>query len=401
MAFLPLILTVFIDSIGFGLVFPIYSPLIVNNAGGMFSPESSLALRGLIFGMLIGIYAIGQFFGGPILGAFSDRKGRKKVLLLSMITAAISYGFGAIGIALASVTVLFIARLLAGLSAGSFSVAQSAIADLSTKQNKTKNFALVGMAFWTGFVVGPFFGGRLAVFGFAVPFFVAAALCLFNAFLIQFQFKESFTNPEQTSLNMLKGVRQIYRAFTTPGLRGLFLVMFIFCLGWGFFTEFSPVFLIRKLKFDVTQIANFYAWVGLWIAVCQGIIIRPFLKRFSPQSLMRVGLILMAITLPILLLVHSMTTFYWVIPLIAVSQAFVFPSAATLVSEAGAKETQGEVMGLHNSVQWAAIAIPPLFSGSFVALYPHLPITVGSGCMFIAFIIFLFAYQPPRPEVEE
>lgn len=80
------------------------------------------------------------------------------------------------------------------------------------------------------------------------------------------------------------------------------------------------------------------------------------------------------------------------------AQAMVFPAAATLVSNLATKEAQGEIMGIHNSVQWAAIAIPPLFSGSFVALYPHLPVTVGSGCMLIAFFIFLLSYTPEKAE---
>lgn len=394
MNLLPLLFTVFIDSIGFGLVFPIYSPLIINNDSGIFSPEVSLAARGLIFGLLIGVYSLGQFFGGPLLGALSDRYGRKKILLISMAVASVSYLFGAFGILVASVSILFVARLLAGVSAGSFSVAQSGVSDMSTKENKIKNFSLVGMAFWTGFVIGPFIGGRLAAYGMMIPFFTASLLCVFNCLLIQSKLKDTALPKAETKICFWQGIHQIYRAFTIPGLRGLFAVMFVFCLGWGFFTEFSPIFLIRRLGFQVEQIANFYAWVGLWIALCQGILIRPLLKWFSPPSLMRFGLIFMALTLPVMLFLNQNSYLFWLIPLIAIAQAMVFPAAATLVSNQGAKESQGEVMGIHNSVQWAAIAVPPLFSGSFVALYPHLPITVGSGCMLIAFFIFLIAYTP-------
>lgn len=400
MNLLPLLFTVFIDSVGFGLVFPIYSPLIVNNESGIFSPEVSLAARGLIFGLLIGIYSLGQFFGGPLLGSLSDRYGRKKILLISMGAASISYLFGAFGIWIASVSVLFIARLLAGVSAGSFSVAQSGISDISTKENKIKNFSLVGMAFWTGFVIGPFIGGRLAGFGMMIPFFTASILCIVNCLLIQWKLSETTTPKIMSKIRILQGIQQIYKAFTMPGLRGLFAVMFVFCLGWGFFTEFSPIFLIRKLGFQVKQIANFYAWVGLWIALCQGVFIRPLLKWFSPKNLMRVGLIFMALMLPVMLFLNQNSYLFWLVPLIAIAQAMVFPAAATLVSNQTARETQGEIMGIHNSVQWAAIAIPPLFSGSFVALYPHLPITVGSGCMLIAFFIFLLSYSPERSAEE-
>lgn len=389
MQLIPLLITVFIDSLGFGLVFPIFSPMLLNPEGGFFSPEISLAFRGFVIGILIASYCIGQFFGGPFLGALSDRFGRKKVLFYSMCLAAGGFLLAGLSITITSLILLFIARLMTGVSAGSFSVAQSAVSDLSTKENKVKNFGLVGMSFWTGFVIGPFIGGRLAVFGFTFPFLASSFFCMANALLITFMMKETFTPNLATPLQIFRGISQIRKAFSIPSLRGLFSVMFVFCLGWGFFTEFSPIFLIRRLHFNVEQIANFYAWVGLWIAVSQGLLIRPILKWFAPQSLLKVGLILMGLMLPIMLFINSTTGLFILIPWIALSQALIFPTSATLVSNLGTKETQGEILGINNSVQWAAIAIPPLFSGSLVALFPHLPVTVGSVCMCIAFLIFL------------
>lgn len=390
MHLIPILLTVFIDALGFGLVFPIFSPMIVSNEVGIFPPDSSLALRGLVFGLLVSAYCVGQFFGGPLLGSLSDRLGRKKVLVSSMWLAFIGYLFAGLGVILGNMTILFFARLMAGVSAGNFPVAQSVIADVSTPETKAKNFGLVGMSCWTGFVIGPFLGGRLAAHGFTVPFASAALICLFSALLLLFVMRETLQkrNPDR-KITLFKGFSQIRRAFTMPAYRGIFISMFIFCLGWGTFTEFSPVFLTRRLEFNVGQIANFYAWVGLWIAICQGFAIRPLLKRFSPEKLLAAGLLGLGITLPIMLKLHTMTALFWYIPFVALCQAFIFPTSATLVSNLSSSEEQGEMLGINNSVQWAAIAVPPLLSGSIVALYPHLPITIGSACMLIAFGVFL------------
>jgi MFS transporter, DHA1 family, tetracycline resistance protein len=389
MYILPLLLTVFIDSLGFGLVFPIFSPMIVNNEGALFSMESTVALRGFVFGLLASTYCLGQLIGGPVLGGLSDRVGRKKVLVGSLWMAVLGYLFAGVGVILQSLTLLFISRLGIGFSAGSFPVAQSVIADVSTRENKTKNLGLVGMACWTGFVIGPFLGGKLAVYGFTVPFICAAALCLFIALLLLFRMRETLPTNPQAKIQWWKGARQLRAAFAIPELRGLFTVMFVFCLGWGFFTEFSPIFLNRRLGFDVEQIANFYAWVGLWIALCQGLLIRPLLKKFLPRRLLAFGLLFLGLSLPLMLGFRHMSALLWVVPPIAFSQALVFPTVATLVSNLASEGNQGELLGLNHSIQWTAIALPPLFSGSFVALFPHLPVSVGSSCMLLAFVLLL------------
>lgn len=398
MRIFPLLLTVFIDSLGFGLVFPIFSPMIVSNEEGMFSPEVSLVIRGLIFGLLVSSYCIGQFFGSPLLGALSDKMGRKKVLVWSMWMAFLGYIMAGLGVIFQNLWLLFLARIVAGVSAGNFAVAQSFIADVSTKDNKTKNFGLVGMSCWSGFVIGPFLGGKFAAYGFTFPFAIAALICLFNALLLLFRVTETHVSKNEGKIQLLAGVYQIRKAFTAPELRGIFGVMFIISLGWGFFTEFSPIFLIQRLGCNTGQIANFYAWVGLWIATCQGLLIRPLLKRFNPKRLMAIGIFAMGLLLPFMLAFKGYSGLFLLVPFIAFAQALIFPNAATLVSNLSSNETQGEILGIHNSVQWAAIAFPPLFSGSFVALYPHLPITVGSISMFVAFVAFIWIY---RTKVEE
>ncbi len=398
MGILPLLFTVFIDSVGFGLVFPIFSAMIMDVDGGVVSPEMTLALRGLLFGFLICAYGIGQFFGGPLLGGLSDSLGRKKVLVGSMWVAFISYFSAGFGVIIHSLSILLIARFFAGVSAGSFSVAQSVISDVSTKESRTKNFALVGMAFWVGFVVGPFLGGKLAAYGYTVPFGIAALLCLSNAVLLLFSLKESFPKEKPAKIRWFVGLSHLSKAFKVPSLRGLFTVMFVFCLGWGFFTEFSPIFLIQKLQFSIEQIANFYAWLGLWIALSQGVLIRPLLKRVSPEKLLRFGLIGMGLILPGVLFLNSLLKLFFIIPCIAFAQALTFPAAASLASGLAPPEEQGEILGIHNSVQWAAISIPPLFSGSLVALFPHLPISLSSICMILSFFILRRFNLSPQEE---
>lgn len=393
MRLLPLLFTVFMDSLGFGLVFPIFSPLIVNNEGGIFSDEVSLAVRGLVFGLLVSSFCLGQFFGGPILGALSDKRGRKKILLFTLWLALLGYLVTGMSIGVGSLFALFAGRILNGLASSNYSVAQSVVADLSSEKDKTKNFGLLGMAWGAGFIIGPFVGGKLAPLGYSVPFWVASIFSLINVALLQFGMKESLAVPKKERISFLEAVENVKKAFRTPTLRTLFLAMFIFSFGWGFFTEFSPVFLIKRLSFSLDQIANFYAWVGIWIALCQGLLIRPFVKRIPSRTLLSSALLGLALVLPILLWVEKPYGMFFSLPAIALFEAFISPTITTLVSNLSSKEAQGEMLGISNSLQWAAIALSPMFSGSFVALYPHLPVTVASGCMLVAFAVSLWFFK--------
>jgi DHA1 family tetracycline resistance protein-like MFS transporter len=398
MRFLPLLFTVFVDSLGFGLVFPIFFPLVIHNETGLVPDEMSLAARGLIVGCLISSFCLGQFFSGPAFGAWSDRRGRKKILILTLWLAVASYLLAGCAILASSLTLLFASRLLGGAAAGNYAIAQSIVADQSDETNKAKNFGLIGMAYGTGFILGPFLGGKLSgdLYPVTTPFWVAAGVCLFNIMLVHWKLRETLPALQFKNASLMAPVHNLRKAFQHPTLRGVFLVMFLFSLGWGFFTEFSPLFLISYFNFDRGNIGNFYACVGLWVAVCQGVLIRPCLKRFSAPALLHIGLLCLGIVLPLTLVVGSATGLYWVLPFLAFFESLVYPTASTIVSNKSGPDVQGEMLGIHNSVQWAAIGVSPLFSGSLVALYPHLPVSVASVCMFLAFSLLLFLFRRKR-----
>ncbi|HSX12323.1 MAG TPA: MFS transporter, partial [Rhabdochlamydiaceae bacterium] len=202
--------------------------------------------------------------------------------------------------------------------------------------------------------------------------------------------KDLFAFLTQKKVSIFTSMQHIKKALQLSEFRTIFLVMFVFSLGWGFFTEFSPVFLMGYFELNIEQIANSYAWLGLWIALSQGFFIRPLLKKYASETLLSLALFCLALVLFSLLLLEESSSLVWMIPMIAFSVAFVSPSAATIVSNLSAEENQGKMLGIYNSVQQAAIGISPLFSGSLVALYPHLPITVGGICMFFAFLLLFW-----------
>ena len=158
----PLLLVGFIDHMGIGLVYPLFSALLFDRVNGILPPDTSVAMRGWLLGILIALTPIAQFFACPLLGALSDKKGRKKVLIISITMGIAAYLIAAIGLMFGSLLSLFIYRIVVGISDGSVAVAQAAIADISTDETKGRNFGILNMCLGIGFTVGPFMGGVLS-----------------------------------------------------------------------------------------------------------------------------------------------------------------------------------------------------------------------------------------------
>ncbi|MFY7842908.1 MAG: MFS transporter [Rhabdochlamydiaceae bacterium] len=388
-----LFLTVFVDSLGFGLVFPILSGLITDPNSHFLSEDVSLAFRGLIFGGLVSIYAIGQFFGGPLLGRWSDIKGRKKILVLSMWVSFFCYFLGGLGVFCKSLIALLLSRLFGGIAAGNHAIVQSIVVDQVEPEQRAQNFGMINMVWGTGFIMGPLVGGYFSQIDFMLPFWIATGVAFVNAVTVHYSLKETHQQLSTKSFDLWEGLLNIKKGFNHPTLKSLFGIMFLFSLGWSFFTEFSPLLLTQRIGLKTYQVSHFYAYIGIWIALSQGILIRPFLKRFSPEWLLKFGWIGLGLTLPLMLLCREFNDLLWVVPLTVFPESLICPASSVIVSNAVSKEHQGETLGIHNSIQWAATGLAPLFSGSLVALYPHLPVTVCTFFTFVCVGLFSFIYK--------
>ena len=159
-----ILFTILIDTLGIGILGPILPQLLSNpnSPHYLLGKDASASSGYIMFGFLVGIFPIMQFFATPILGQLSDRYGRKPVLALSLAGTALGYLLFAVGIVIKNIPLLFAARALDGITGGNLSVAQASIADVTPPSERTKNFGLIGAAFGVGFIIGPFLGGVLA-----------------------------------------------------------------------------------------------------------------------------------------------------------------------------------------------------------------------------------------------
>jgi DHA1 family tetracycline resistance protein-like MFS transporter len=390
---------VFLDMLGVGIVIPILAPLFLDTTGGIFSSPVPYTVRTVLFGLLIASYPFAQFFGAPLLGGLSDRHGRKKLLITSLAGTCIGYAIFALGIALHDIYLLFFSRMLSGFTGGNISVALSSIADVSSPKEKAHNFGLIGMAFGLGFIIGPYVGGKLADstlvswFTYATPFWFAAVLSFLNIFAVMFLFRETLRHKSNVPISLLTGFHNIHKAFSLANLRVLFFVVFLISFGFTFFTQFFPVFLIERFHFTQSDIGDLYAYVGVWIALTQGVLVRYLSKRFSSRQILAFSIFFLACIFPLIVYSPSPMFLFFVLPLLAIANGLTHPHTTALVSHLSDQKSQGEILGINQSIISLSQALPPVIAGLVVSLHPSMPLFVASIFIFLAWLVFVLFFR--------
>jgi DHA1 family tetracycline resistance protein-like MFS transporter len=390
---LAVFITVFIDMLGVGIIIPIFAPLIVRNEYGLMPLATSEATRNLTYGILSATFAIFQFFGAPILGGLADKYGRKKILRFSLLGTFVGYVLFALAVHYRLLWLVFIARALPGFMGGNISIVLASLADISDPKDRAKNFGLVGMAFGLGFILGPFIGGTLGKIDLALPLWCTAALTLLNIVLVIIQFPETFVPSGNGTVSLLTGIRNVKRALKMKELDVVFLTLFLQAFGFSFFMQFFQVYLIKQFDFSQVQIGQMFGYIGIWIAITQGGITRLVSKRFSSPQILQVTLLGLSLSLWLILGPTALWMLFVTQPLVALFQGLSQPNLTSIVSVLTPKDTQGEILGIQQSVQSLAFAIPPIIAGVVVSIDVRLPIFLAGLSIFIAWLVFVFGFR--------
>ena len=399
-----LFLVVFLDLLGIGIIIPIL-PLVFFETQ-LLPPEVSHATVNILLGFLIASYPFAQFFGAPILGAIADRYGRRPVLLLSLLGAAFGYALFAFGLVIGSVWLLFFSRILAGFMAGNLAVVKSIIVDISDKKSMVKNFGLIGMGFGLGFILGPFIGGNLANpnlvswFNPATPFWFATILLAVNICFVYFRIPETLSSPSHIHITPWTGFVNIKKALSMPTLNMIFISYFLFMFGFSFFTQFFPVYMHDKFNATPSQIGTLFAFLGIWIAIAQGFLVRLF-TSIKPANILRFTFFFGSV----LVLLHIFPTKIWMLfviaPFMAINNGLNMPNVSALLSSHATKESQGEIMGIEQSLLSLAMTIPAVISGFVITYGTSLTIVLGSFFIFFGWLVFVWKYQESEQKFSE
>ncbi|WP_339828044.1 TCR/Tet family MFS transporter [uncultured Parasphingorhabdus sp.] len=389
-------LVVLIDMLGFGIIMPVLPKLITDITGGSISNAAVYA------GWLAFAYAAMQFVFGPIVGNLSDRYGRRPVLLAALGGYAIAYvlmGFAP------TLLWLFIARIVAGVMGASFSTAYAYIADISSAEQRSQNFGLIGAAFGLGFIFGPAIGGILGEYGTRLPFFAAGLLAMINLLFGYFMLKESLPAEKRRPFNIARA-----NAFVAlKGLHGQNKIVFWYAASltvWMTAHVVYPIifafYAMEAFGWSEWTVGMALACVGIGAAIVQGLLIRVLIPRIGERNAVIIAALSMAIS----------SVFYviagpdqgWLIFLaipVGSLQGLFQPSINGLMSNAVSDETQGELQGAVASLQSLASVIgPPLFAAVFAvftvagSIYylPGAPFGLAGIVSLVALAIFLRGY---------
>ena len=393
-----LYLTVAIDFLGVGLVIPIFAPLFLNDNSNLFSMGTDYATRSFLLGLVLALFPFFQFFGAPILGTLSDKYGRKNILFLSVLGTLLGYILMVFGIIQQNLLLIVLSRVIDGFTGGNISVATSAISDISDNESRVKNFGMLGAIFGICFILGPFLGGKLSdptvasFFNFETPFIIASILSFLNLILIGTLFKDTLANRIEKTVSFKTGIKNLIRAFTDEKFKTIFTTIFLVSTGFSFFTQFFQAYLVSKFAFTQSQIGELFAYIGIWIVLTQGILVRV-LPKVKPQKVVFFGALFLGLFLMTLVIPENYTYIYFILPFIAVSNGLLNPNSQAIISELAEENAQGEIFGINQSVQSLGVAVAPLISGIIYSFDIRLPILTAGVLIVLASIIFKKSFK--------
>lgn len=378
---LPLYGVVFVGFVGYSLMIAVFTPMMLRGSA-MLAGDTPLSQRTISLGLLLSMYPLGQFFGSPIMGAFSDRFGRKPILLTSLSVTMISYAFMAYALMIRSFQILSVACLIAGFAEANIVTAQSAIADVIPEDQRNRFFGYIYMSESSAYIVGPLVGGKLADpqlvpwFNNSTPFWAVLALLFLTLLSSWVVYKETRPPGLEVKVGYREAFSNLLGVVTNRRLRPIYWINFLIYLAiFGYFRSY-PMYLVDEFHLGVSRVSEFIAWVGVPIILANlwltGYASAHFsLKRLTAWTALMTGVFMAVIVIPSQPAALWITLFLTSTPL-----ALCLPSSGTLLSMAASADDQGRVMGNNQALMVGAEALSCLVGGLVAGIAVKLSLIV-------------------------
>jgi len=366
--------TVFIDLLGFGIIIPLL-PFYAESFGA----------NAFTIGLLGTSYSLMQFAFSPIWGRWSDKIGRRPIILVGLLGSCLSY----VTMALAgSLVLLFAARIIGGIAGANIPTAQAYIADITTPEDRARGMGLMGTAFGLGFIFGPAIGGLLSRVSPETPMWFAAALCFANFTAAWFLLPES---RNVSALTKTLGRMEAFRhAMSKPTLLLVLALYFIVTMAFSAFEATFALFSEARFGYTAASIGFLFAFIGVILALIQGVLVGRAVKRFGERTLIPLALFLVSIGIGILPFVWNVPTLLVALFLLAVGMGFNNPSLSSMVSKLSGADDQGGTLGLASSLASLGRVVGPAWGGYLYDAYGMTtPYLSSAALMFFAVVVSL------------
>ena len=378
-------LTVFIDLLGFGIIIPLL-PFYAETFGA-----SALAV-----GLLNTSFSLMQFLFAPFWGRLSDRVGRRPVILIGLFGSAVSYLL--FGLA-SSLTMLFAARIAAGIAGANIPTAQAYMADVTTPENRAKGMGLLGAAFGLGFIFGPAIGGFLSQWGYQAPSFFASGLSLANFIAAWFLLPESRPAHERRPAARETRLAGLRRAVSRRGMPAILAVYFIVVTAFSSFEMNFSLYSEYRFGFDSTSIGYVFAFIGATLALVQGVFVGRVVRWLGERRVIQAAIALIAAGLALVPLAGGVPLLVAACGLLAAGMGFNTPSITSLISRLSHADEQGGILGLSQSVASLARIIGPAWGGFLYDEFGRTsPFFSASAMLCVAWLLSLATLGPHRED---
>lgn len=379
----------FIDLLGFGILIPILPSF----------AKKELGVDETAIGIAIAIYSFVQFLFNPVFGKMSDKYGRKPIIVITLFLNAVGYIIFAYT---HSYLMLLLSRIIAGIGGSNIGVAQAYIADVTTKENRSKGMGLIGSAFGLGFVFGPLMGGILADYGYMITGFTAAGFSLIAFVLTIFKLPESNLNrvnslQRKRALFDIEGTKKI---LSRPEL--FILVLLFFILTFSFANIYGTFALLGIQVYGFTDLQNGYMFgiVGLSSAIVQGGLIGYVNRVMSKKYIIIIGAFLIMITLALIPYGQTFLGLAIISIVLSYGTGTLQPTILSLISEVTSDAEQGITLGINQSFSAFARVLGPLWGGiAFEFLGYPFPFLTGAVFTFLIFLLSVF-YLPKKIKLD-
>jgi len=367
-ALIVLFLTVFIDLLGFGIVIP-FLPL--------YAARMHVGAFGI--GLVLSVYSLMQFLCAPVLGRISDHVGRRPIIMLGLLGSAVGYVI--YGFATSFAWLLF-SRAVHGACAGTVSTAQAYVADTTDESNRAHGMGMIGAAFGLGFVLGPAIGGLLGHASLRTPVFFAAALTFANLIFAAIRLPESHRPDPNARLEFAHLARPIVtlpRQLLGHRLTGLFTIAFLATFAMAALEATFAIMVPAIYGYGPSGVGGLLAYAGLLQALVQGYLLGKIVKRTGELTLIRAGMLALAIGLAPMASLSSHAMLFVALALVAIGYGFASPSIASLISKRTERRLQGEVLGINQSAQSLARIFGPIAAGFAYQAFGPAAAYIGGG----------------------